>query len=124
MLANVKYSLGGECPDAILKTKERVYDNIVEYLAIEGYPTEGDPDFKEASINHLVYATISLVLGNFIRMTGCKSIQLRSEKEIVSTDGTGETGDTEEFVVVDLISVENKKFVLIIEAKRSSLGQG
>ncbi|KAF8532805.1 hypothetical protein BDD12DRAFT_809643 [Trichophaea hybrida] len=121
MLANAKYSLRGEYLDVILKTKERVYDNIVEYLAIEGYPTEGDPDFKEASINHLVYATISPVLGNFIRMTRRNSIQLRSEKEIVSTDG--EIGSTEEFVVVDLISVEDEKFILIVEAKRSSLGQ-
>ncbi|KAI5839540.1 hypothetical protein DFP73DRAFT_208286 [Morchella snyderi] len=97
MLANTKYSFGREYPDAILKTKERVYDNIVEYLAIEGP-----------------------VLGNFIRMTGRKSIQLRSEKEIVSPDG--ETGGMEDFVMVDLISVEDEKFVLIVEAKRSSLG--
>lgn len=29
MLANEKYSLDGEGRDAILKTKEKVYDNIV-----------------------------------------------------------------------------------------------
>lgn len=121
MLANAGYSFGRECPDAILKTKEAVYDSIVQYLIIEGYPTEGDPDLKEANIHDLVYAIISPVLVSFIRMTGRQSIQLRREKEIISTDG--ETGGLEEFVMVDLVSVEDEKFVLIIEAKKNSLGQ-
>ena len=60
-------------------------------------------------------ATISPVLGNSIGITGRKNIQLRSEKDVVSTDG--ETGGTEEFVVMDLISVEGEEFVLIVEAK-------
>jgi hypothetical protein len=54
-------------------------------------------------------------------MTGHESIQLRSEKEVVSTDGGA--GSTEEFVVVDLILVKEEKFILVVEAKRSSLGQ-
>ena len=77
MLANTKHSLGAEYVDIMLKTKERVYDNIVEYLVIEGYPTEGDPDFEEGNVNDLVYGIISPILGSFIRMTGRKSIQLR-----------------------------------------------
>ena len=104
-----------------MKTKERIYDNIVEYLVIEGYPTEGDPDFKEGNVNDLVYGIIGPILGSFIHMTGHKSIQLRREKEIVSTDG--ETGGTEEFVMVDLVSVTEEKFVLVVEAERTSLGQ-
>lgn len=118
MLANANE---GESPDAILTTKEKVYDHILEYLQIEGYPTEGDPDFKESNINHLVYATISPILRDFICRTGRVTVQLRSEKEIVSTDG--ETGGTEEFAVLDLISVKQERFILIVEAKRSSLGQ-
>lgn len=73
-----------------------------------------DEGFGGVGINHLVYSTI---LFDFRR----KSLRLRSEKEIVSTDG--ETGGTEEFVVVNLISVTEEKFVFIVEAKRSSLGQ-
>lgn len=114
MLANLE----GEGPDAILKTKERGYDRMVEYLDVEEYPTEMDEDFKEVNINHLVYSTI---LFDFRRKARRKSLHLRSEKEIVSTDG--ETGGTEEFVVVDLILVTEEKFVFIVEAKRLSLRQ-
>lgn len=109
-----------ESPDAIL-TKEKVYDQIVQYLRIEGYPTEGDPDFKESNINHLVYATISPILNDYIRQTGRVTVQLQSEKEIIYTDG--ETGGTEEFAVLDLVSVQHERFIFIVEVKRPSLGQ-
>ena len=93
----------------------------MRYILVEGFPTEADPDFKETNINHLVYATISSILEKSILTTGRKILRLRSEKEIVPTDG--ETGSTEEFVMVDLISVKKERFILIVEAKRSSLGQ-
>lgn len=93
----------------------------MEFLDVENYPTEVDPDFKEANINDLVYGIISTILFDFRRITGRSSVKLHREKEIVSTDS--ETGGTEEFVVMDLISVEEEMYVLIIEAKRNSLGQ-
>lgn len=45
MLVNVKHSLK---TDAI---KEKVYDQIVECLSNEGYPTEASVDFKEANVS-------------------------------------------------------------------------
>lgn len=87
----------GESLNAALKTKKKVYDQIVQYLEIAGHPTERDPDFKESDINHLVYAIISPVLCDFIRKTGRATVRLRSEKEVVSTDG--ETGGTEDCCV-------------------------
>lgn len=115
MLANASHILKGT--DTI---KERVYDRIVEYLEIEGYPTEASADFKEANVSDLVLYTIGPILSDFIRKTGRK-IRLEREKEIISTDH--ETGGMEEFVVMDRISVTEDKFVLVIEAKRSSLGE-
>ncbi|KAL0638819.1 hypothetical protein Q9L58_002048 [Maublancomyces gigas] len=51
---------------------------------------------------------------------GRNIIQLLREKKIVSTDST--TGGMEEFVMMDLISVKERNYVLIIEAKKASLG--
>ncbi|KAF8534429.1 hypothetical protein BDD12DRAFT_809376 [Trichophaea hybrida] len=115
MLANAKHILKGT--DTI---KEKVYDRIVEYLEIEGYPTEASADFKEAKVSDLVLYIIGPILSDFWRKTGRK-IRLEREKEIISTDN--ETGGIEEFVVMDRISVTEEKFVLVIEAKRSSLGE-
>jgi len=100
--------------------KAMVYGRIREYLNIEGFPTEVNPDFKEANVGDLVYATIGPVLDS-VRGMG-RNIRLTREKEITSVDN--ETGGVEEFVVVDQIAVAEQMFVSIIEAKRTSLGQG
>ena len=76
----------------------------MEYLEIEGYPLEGDPEFN----NYLIYTTFSPILRNFISITGLDCIQLRSEKEIAS-DG-GEIGGQEIFVTVDLILVGGRVY--------------
>lgn len=68
----------------------------------------------------MVYVTASPILDDFICRKGRNDIQLARQREIASIDG--ETGITEEFVVMDQILVEEEKFVLIVEAKRSSVG--
>jgi len=109
----------GKSPNAILTTKETVYDRIVEYLRIEGYPTEADPDFTLSNVNDLVYTTVGPILNDYIQ-TGRVTVQLQRKKVIVSTDGEE---DTEEFVVLDLVSVQDQTCILIVEAMESSLGQ-
>lgn len=46
---------------------------------------------------------------------------MQRERKIISVDD--KTGGYDEFVVVDVISVMEEKFVFIVEAKRSSLGR-
>ncbi|KAF8418620.1 hypothetical protein EV426DRAFT_618912 [Tirmania nivea] len=100
--------------------KEKVYDRLVEYLDIEGYPTEASADFKEAKVSDLIYSTLAPILARFKHNTG-RDIRLEREKDIISVGG--KTGGMEEFVVMDRISVTEERFVLIVEAKRASTGQ-
>jgi len=100
--------------------KKRVYRRILEYIEIEGYPTEASASFKESNVSDLVYSIISPILSDFRRKTGRK-LRLEREKEIISTDG--ETGGMEEFVIIDRISVTEEKFVMVIEGKRDSIGE-
>jgi hypothetical protein len=118
MLANAKYNLEGLDKDTISNTKEKVYERIVEYLEVEGTPTEAKADFKEANVSDLVYSIISPIIHNYIRMTRRRSLRLKREKEIVSTDN--KTGGMKEFVVTDEISVRKENFVFVVEGKRSS----
>jgi len=67
-------------------TKEKVHENIVDYLVVEGYPEDDNPNFKESSLNDLVSATIIPVIASFIRRMGQTTIQLSREKVIVSED--------------------------------------
>ena len=90
-------------------------------INFEGPPTEADSSFKVANISYLVYAIVSPILDTFILRTGRENVQLRSEEGIVSTDS--EADGEGEFAFVDLMQVRIEEFILIVEAKRSSLGQ-
>lgn len=85
MLAEAQHRLEEE--KAFLeKIKKRVYHRIVKFLETEGYPTEGNPNFKEASINDLVFATIVPIIAAFRRNTRRNNIRLEREKQIISPD--------------------------------------
>lgn len=118
--ANSKCDIEEIGTNTIKGIKEKVYARIIGYLQFEGYPSEASLDFKEANINDLVLYIIGPVLSDFKSETG-RNILLRREKELISPDA--QTGGYEEFVVVDKISVMKQWFILIIEAKRSSLGE-
>ncbi|RPA91459.1 PLP-dependent transferase [Choiromyces venosus 120613-1] len=106
-------------PDAILEAKREVYKGLVRYLDAEGYPTESDPDFKEANINDIVAFTIYPILALFKHET-TRKLHLSREKEIISKDSS--TSGMQEFVVMDYISHNEMKYILIVEAKKVSLG--
>jgi len=106
--------------DLILKVKGKVYKGLVRYLDVGGYPTEADPDFKEANINDLVALTIYPILSLFKHETSRK-LHLSREKEISSLNS--HTSGMKEFVVLDYISRESTKYVSIVEAKKVSLGE-
>ncbi|KAF8456127.1 hypothetical protein BDZ91DRAFT_745830 [Kalaharituber pfeilii] len=120
MLAKAKHRL--EEGDATLKiTKESVYDRIVEYLEVEGYPEISD-NFKEANINDLVYTTVTPIIADFKRNTGHHNVKIQREKHTIPTDS--ERDEDEEFVVtIDEIYVTEEKFILIVETKRLYLAE-
>jgi len=100
--------------------KEKIYNNIVDYIGFEGYPSESTADFSEGNINDLIYTIIGPVLSCVRREIG-RDLRLRREKEIVSIDGeaSGKGG----FVVMDVLSVTERNYVLVVEGKKGSIGE-
>ncbi|KAG0640715.1 pyridoxal phosphate-dependent transferase [Tuber brumale] len=107
-------------PDMILKLKREIYRALVHYIRAEGYPTEANVDFKEANINDVVAFTIVPIVSQFTCETERK-LRLSREKEITSKDSS--TSGMEEFVVMDFISYDEMKYVLVVEAKGAALGE-
>ncbi|KAG0131727.1 hypothetical protein HOY82DRAFT_559295 [Tuber indicum] len=120
MVTQVKSDIKGLLDDQLQQAKEKVFNNLVEFIEVEGYPTESDEDFKEANVNDLVLLTIFPILAAFRRKTG-RQLELIREKEIIST--YSETGGYEEFVGMDFIGIGSRRFVFVVEAKMSSIGQ-
>ncbi|KAG0638155.1 hypothetical protein HOY80DRAFT_1137754 [Tuber brumale] len=71
--------------------------------------------------NDLVLAIIMPIVIAFKSKTG-RDLRLQREKESIAVDS--KTGGYEEFAMVDMIGVGNRKFVFLVEAKKSSLGEG
>lgn len=112
MLALARYNPDTE---AMKATKEEVYKGLARCLRVEGYET-----LMEANVNDLVLFIIHPTIDEFMQRTGRKTIQLFREKQLMAEDE--ETGGYEEFVVVDRIEITEERYILIIEAKRESLG--
>ncbi|KAG0132797.1 hypothetical protein HOY82DRAFT_285272 [Tuber indicum] len=108
--------------DSILKVKMKIYQNLVDYIEAGGYPTEADADFKEANINDIVAATIYPIIAQFKRETK-RGLHVSREKEIIGTSEDPRTSGLEDFVLMDYISYDQAKYVLVVEAKRASLGE-
>ena len=115
MLALARYNPDKEVIEAMKSTKEEVYKGLARCLRIEGHET-----LMEANVNDLVVFIIHPTIDEFMQRTGRKTIQLFREKQLIGEDE--ETGGYEEFVVVDRIEITEERYILIIEAKRESLG--
>jgi len=118
ILEAAKHSIKKADVDAM---KEKIYDRLLDHIEAEGYPTEANAEFKEPNVSDLVYSIVAPTVADFRRKTGRK-LRLSREKNIVSKDN--KTHGEEEFVVMDRIKVTEEKFVLILEGKRSSTGEG
>jgi len=86
----------------------------------EGYPSQANEEFRKACVNDLVFSVIIPVLAAFRRKTN-RNLRLRREKEVLSKDA--QTGGYEEFLMVDVLSLDDTKYVSLVEAKKSSLGE-
>ena len=122
MLAEAGYTIQ-ENNEEIQKAKRQVYKAILQYLDLEGYPTETNPDYNENNVSDLVLYILGPLVSYFKRkhVQVGRNIRLRREKEIISVDG--ETGGKEEFIMMNRVSVTERYYVMVIEAKRSSLGE-
>ena len=120
MLAKAGYNLLGS---NVMKkeTKDRVYENIKQFLDIGVSPLDAT-NFNEENVKDLVLFILAPILQDFRRRTGRSFVKLFREKQLLSTDT--ETGGFEEFVVVDAISLRHKKYIFLVEAKRVSLAAG
>ena len=118
MLVKARYSLGeGSDADLIKPTKDEVYKRIVQYLYVD-VSLMDRLRFMEANVNDLVLSIIIPIIYDFKCRTGRNVTPFR-EKQIIFQDS--KTGGYEESVVVDMVSVTEEKYVLIVEAKREPL---
>ena len=107
MLADAKPEIKGLGEEQVEHTKEKVFNNIVEFIEAEGYPTEFDVYFDKTKINDLVASILLPIVIAFRRETG-RELHLQRELDTISTN---------------FIGVKGRKFVFVVEAAMLSIGQ-
>jgi len=120
MLSEAQLESTGLSDEQIKKTKEKVFDNIVECIEVKGYPTESNKNFNETSVPDVVLFTILPILTAF-RYEVRRNIYLQRDREIIAEDK--KMGGFQEFVGIDIVGPGQRKFVFIIEATNSLVGQ-
>jgi hypothetical protein len=102
-------------------TKDKVYSRITECIDVEDYPAGNIEPFKEENMTDLAGIILISTIADFREQESKFGIKLRREKAIIAKDR--ETGGLEEFVVIDIIDVDIDKYILIVEAKRSTIAE-
>lgn len=109
------YSPDKEDTEIIKSIKNEVYKGLVRCLRVEGHEM-----LMDTNVNDLVLFIIIPTIDEFMQRAGRNDIQLFRKKQLMAEDE--ETGGYEEFMVIDKIEITGKRYILIIEAKKESLG--
>ena len=123
MLADTKKpeskGLGGE---QVKYAKEKTFDDVVEIIEVNGYPTEANEHFEKANVDALVLRIIFPIFVAFKRATG-RYLFLRRDKEIFPMNPKTRRGNFQEFVCEDLIGIGDRKFIFLVKTTKSSIGE-
>jgi hypothetical protein len=105
--------------DKTAATKDKVYVRIIECIDVEDY--QNIEPFKEENMTDLAGIILISTIADFREQENRPGIKLRREREIVAKDKV--TGGLEEFVVIDFINVNTDRYILVVEAKRSTIAE-
>ncbi|KAF8416978.1 hypothetical protein EV426DRAFT_721537 [Tirmania nivea] len=106
---SVEEILDKEGIETIKATKDEVYKGLARCRRVEAHDI-----LMETNVNDLAVFIIIPIIDEFMQRAGRDTLQLFREKQLIPED--------EEFVVIDRIEITEERYILIIEAKRESLG--
>ena len=111
MLADAKPEIKGLGEEQVQCTKETVFNNIIELVEGEGYPTEFEDNCNNVRVRGLVYSILVPILIAFRGETG---------REVRLQRGNRKEGDT---ISANFVGFGDRKFVFVVEAAKSSIWQ-
>ncbi|KXN73270.1 hypothetical protein CONCODRAFT_3951 [Conidiobolus coronatus NRRL 28638] len=104
------------------KLKDAIFQEIVEFVTIEGYPDASIPPTNEVVIQDFTSRILTKVIWYIIQENKKLKLRLEREREIISKDEARH--GFMEFVLMQRIQHNSEDLLLIIEAKRDAIGKG
>ena len=103
--------------------KKKVFERLMDCMDSEGFPEASIAPMNESVVTDYVGLILQVLVAYYNRtMHRDDDLILSREKQIISKDE--QVGGNMEFVIMQKISVMNTRYVLVVEAKRDSLGKG
>ncbi|CAF1375526.1 unnamed protein product [Adineta ricciae] len=107
---------------APVELKRKIFDRLIDCIESEGFPEATIAPMNEAVITDNVGMILITIVSYYRRTMHRYDIELTREKQIISKDK--EFGGNMEFVVTQIMNSANTRYLLVVEAKRDSLGKG
>jgi hypothetical protein len=102
--------------------KKKVFERLIDCIESEGFPEATIAPMNESVVSDNVGTVLIAMVSYYKRTMHRNDLELSREKQIISKDER--VGGNVEFIVTQEINVENNRYVLVVEAKRDSLGNG
>ena len=102
--------------------KKEIFQQLVHCLDSEGYPEASILPLNQAVVTDYVGTILRIMVAYCNRTMKHSNIQLTREKQIISNDE--QIGEDIEFVVIHNLTENDVRYVIVVEAKRDSLGNG
>ena len=108
-----------KAPDEL---KKKIFERLMDCILSEGFPEATISPMNESVVTDNVGIILQAMVSHFVRVIGRSVLKLSREKQIISKDE--QVGGNMEFIVTHSISTRKIRYVLVVEAKRDSLGKG
>lgn len=102
--------------------KKEIFKRLVDCIRSEGFPEATISPMNESVVTDNVGIVLQAMVSYCQRVMNRDDLILSREKEIISKDE--QVGGNMEFMMIQMITVGTTRYVLVIEAKRDSLGKG
>ncbi|CAF0914543.1 unnamed protein product [Adineta steineri] len=102
--------------------KKKIFDRLTDCMNSEGFPEATIAPINESVVTDYVGLILMAMVAYSNRTTHRNELMLLREKQIISKDE--QYGENIEFVTTQMVHVRNTRYILVVEAKRDSLGKG
>jgi len=102
--------------------KKKIFERLIDCIESEGFPEATILPMNESVVTDNVGLILQAMVSHCKRTMSRDDLKLSREKKIISKDE--QVGGNMEFITIQKINAGNIRYVLVVEAKRDSLGKG
>jgi hypothetical protein len=102
--------------------KKTIFERLIDCIESKGFPEPSISTMDESLVTDNVVLILQAMVSHCKFTMNRGGLKLSRENQIISKDE--QVGGNIEFIIIQNINVRNTRYVIVVEAKRDSLGKG